>query len=135
MGDGLLAFLTDMATELAKQEVGGVMKDNFLSGNNALSNIQQGNFGDAAMSMAKSTPEFKAYNTMSGDMSSGDKARELTPMLFGDKKQNELYSSALQLPQAQMPMAQMPSYARPTVPYQGGGIQEILARQQIGLLR
>lgn len=133
MGEGLLAFLTDMATEMAKQEAGNVMKDNFLSGNNALSNIQQGNFGDAAMSMAKSTPEFKMYDTMSSDKSASDMGRAIAPTLLGDKKQNDAYASALQLPNTQM--QQMPSYSMPSVPYQNGGIQEILARQKIGLLR
>lgn len=38
-----------------------------------------------------------------------------------------------QLQQGAQPM-QMPSYARPSMPYQGGGIEEILQRQR-GLLR
>jgi len=133
MGEGLLAFLTDMATEMIAKEAGNTMKDMGMTGG-TLQNMQQGNFGDAAMGMAKATPEFKAYDIMTSDRSAGDMGRAIAPTLLGDKKQNEMYSSALQMPQPQMSQPQMPSYARPAIPYQGGGIQEILARQQ-GLLR
>lgn len=135
MGEGLLAFLADMATEMFKQEAGNTMKDMGMSGS-ALQNIQQGNFGDAAMSMAKATPEFKAYDVLTSDKSAGDMGRALAPTLLGDRKQNERYAAALQTPQMpQMQPAPTPSYATPSTPYMGGGIEEILSRQKMGLLR
>ena len=137
MGEGLLAFLTDMAAEMAKQEAGGIMKDMGITGG-AMQNMQQGNFGDAAMSMAKATPEFKMYDVLSSDKSAGDMGRALAPTLLGDRKQNEAYAAALQIPAMQMPQMsapQTPSYATPSMPYMGGGIEEILGRQKIGLLR
>ena len=135
MGEGLLAFLTDMAAEMAKQEAGGFMKDMGIN-SGALQNMQQGNFGDAAMSMAKATPEFKAYDVLTSDKSAGDMGRALAPTLLGDRKQNEAYAAALQNPVMQAPhLQQTPSYATPSTPYMGGGIEEILGRQKLGLLR
>ena len=137
MGEGLLAFLTDMAAEMAKQEAGSFMKDMGIN-SGALQNMQQGNFGDAAMSMAKATPEFKAYDVLTSDKSAGDMGRALVPTLLGDRKQNEAYAAALQSPATQAPQMyapQTPSYATPSMPYMGGGIEEILGRQKLGLLR
>lgn len=53
------------------------------------------------------------------------------PELYKQSMSNQADFSRLQ--QGAQPM-QMSSYAQPTMPYQGGGIEEILKRQQ-GLLR
>jgi hypothetical protein len=134
---GLLAFVTDFLKGAAAQEIGGVMKDMGVTGD-TLQNIGQGNFGDAAMGMAKATPEFKAYDIMTSGKPAGDIGRALAPTLLGDRKQNEAYATALQTPAMQMPQMSSPStpsYATPSMPYMGGGIEEILARQKMGLLR
>lgn len=64
-------------------------------------------------------------------MSLHDKFNAVAPEAYKQNQQSQ--SSFAQLQQGAQPM-QMPSYARPSMPYQGGGIEEILKRQQ-GLLR
>jgi hypothetical protein len=60
-----------------------------------------------------------------------DKFNAVAPEAY---KQNQSNQAAFaQLQQGAQPM-QMPSYTQPVMPYQGGGIEEILKRQQ-GLLR
>lgn len=65
------------------------------------------------------------------NMALHDKFNAAAPELYKQNQQGQATFSQLQ--QGAQPM-QMPSYAQPTMPYQGGGIEEILKRQQ-GLLR
>lgn len=68
---------------------------------------------------------------MDPNMSLHDKFNAAAPELYKQTQQGQ--STFAQLQQGSQPM-QMPSYARQSMPYQGGGIEEILKRQQ-GLLR
>jgi hypothetical protein len=65
------------------------------------------------------------------NMALQDKFNAAAPEIYKQNQQGQ--ASFAQLQQGAQPM-QMPSYARPSSPYQGGGIEEILKRQQ-GLLR
>lgn len=68
---------------------------------------------------------------MDPNMSLHDKFNATAPELYKQNQQGQ--ASFAQLQQGAQPM-QMPSYVKPSMPYQGGGIQEILQRQR-GLLR
>lgn len=78
-----------------------------------------------------------AYTTIKDPtMSLHDKFNKLAPMAYEQAEKGKGQFSQLQqgaIPQP-MNMQQLPSYAQPSMPYQGGGIEEILARQR-GLLR
>jgi len=65
------------------------------------------------------------------NLSLHDKFNAAAPELYKQNQQGQ--ATFAQLQQGAQPM-QMPSYARPSMPYQGGGIEEILQRQR-GLLR
>ena len=65
------------------------------------------------------------------DMALQDKFNAAAPELYKQNQQGQ--ATFAQLQQGAQPM-QMPSYARPSMPFQGGGIEEILQRQR-GLLR
>lgn len=65
------------------------------------------------------------------NMSLHDKFNTVAPEAY--KQSMSSQSDFAKLQQGAQPM-QMPSYAQPSMPYQGGGIEEILKRQQ-GLLR
>lgn len=65
------------------------------------------------------------------NMSLHEKFNQAAPELYKQNQQGQ--ATFAQLQQGSQPM-QMPSYARPSMPYQGGGIEEILQRQR-GLLR
>ena len=91
---------------------------------------------EEAMSAIKDKTGFggieKAYTTItSPTLDFRGKFDVLAPEAY--KRSTENQAQFGQLQQGTQPM-QMPSYQQPYSPYQGGGIQEILKRQQ-GLLR
>ena len=78
-----------------------------------------------------------AYTTIKDpSMSLHDKFNKLAPMAYEQAEKGK--GQFAQLQQGANPqysnMQQLPSYAQPSTPYMGGGIEEILARQR-GLLR
>lgn len=74
----------------------------------------------------------KTYTTITDPkMDFRGKFDVLAPEAYKRSMENQAMFGQLQ--QQSQPM-QMPSYARPSMPYQGGGIEEILQRQR-GLLR
>lgn len=79
----------------------------------------------------------KFYTTIKDpNMSLRGKFDAIAPMVMQKAEESKAQFGQLQQgAQAPVqPMMQMPSYATPSMPYQGGGIEEILARQR-GLLR
>jgi IMP dehydrogenase/GMP reductase len=68
---------------------------------------------------------------MDPNMALQDKFNAVAPEFYKQNQQGQ--ASFAQLQQGAQPM-QMPSYARQSMPFQGGGIEEILQRQR-GLLR
>lgn len=66
------------------------------------------------------------------NMALQDKFNAVAPEAYKQTMANQADFAKLQ--QGAQPMS-MPSYAQPSSPYQGGGIEEILKRQRMGLLR